>query len=151
MQSHHIPNNYFGSPLGLLHFQQQLQQQAINSSLFQRPGVPLSYHNALQHGSLLGGSTGIPASSMTGAWSPYFLFARGPQPNNSTIGPPADTSPGNMSHIQNRAISSMPPASGHNNPGPPNVNPNKELMLNSSIESLRMRARQHSASLGLYD
>ena len=78
----HLPPNYFGSPLGLLHFQQQLQQQAINSSLFPRgPGtMSLPYQSHLSASSLLGGTSGLPPTSMAGPWSPYFLFARQPQP-----------------------------------------------------------------------
>ena len=150
----HLPPNYFGSPLGLLHFQQQLQQQAINSSLFPRgPGtMSLPYQSHLSASSLLGGTSGLPPTSMAGPWSPYFLFARQsqPQPGSNMAAANENSPPNGLSvHLHNRGIpaSGVSPTSNNNIPN----NNHKELILNNSIESLRMRARQHSASLGLYD
>lgn len=146
---HLPPNSYFGSPLGLLHFQHQLQQQAISSSLLQRaPGaMSLPYHSHLsQAASLLGGSSAaLPPAS---PWSPYFLFPRQPQ-SGSNMAASENSPPNGLPHLHNRGIPSagMPPTSVSLS----NNNPHKELILNNSIESLRMRARQHSASLGLYD
>lgn len=150
------PNSYFGSHLGLLHFQQQLQQQALNSSLFQRaPGaMPLPYQSPLSASSLLGGTTGLPPTSMaTGPWSPYFLFARQSQSGSSgAIGSSESSSAGSGMpvHLHNRGIPAAVPPSSTGNMSSTNPH-HKELILNSSIESLRMRARQHSASLGLMD
>ena len=157
LPGHLPPNSYFGSPLGLLHFQQQLQQQALNSSFFQRTpagAMSLPYQSHLSATSLLGGATGLPPTSMaTSPWSPYFLFARQPQPGSNMAGAPNENSTPNglPAHLRTRGIppsSGIPPTSSS---GLSNNNTHKELILNSSIESLRMRARQHSASLGLYD
>ena len=156
LPGHLPPNSYFGSPLGLLHFQQQLQQQAINSSFFQRGpagAMSLPYQSHLSASSLLGGATGLPPTSMaTSPWSPYFLFARQSQPG-SNMRPTNENSPPNglPAHLHSRGIPPSPRIPPTSSNSLSNNNTHKELILNNSIESLRLRARQHSASLGLYD
>ena len=139
-----LPTTPLSSSLSFLQFQHQLQQQAsVGPPVFQRQNISMPYSgqtyfqrpNFPTNGSL------PPMSSASSSWSPYFLFARGPQPFISM----ADT------HASSGLPSTSRSVSGNMATGTFGMNNHKDSMLNSSIESLRIRARQHSASLGYYE
>lgn len=140
-----LPQGALSSSLGLLQLQHQMAQQQSTGSVLQRAGLPGPYSTPshFQRPMFPANSTVPNLSGTHSSWSPYFLFARGPQPFMTSL---PDTHAPNGLPIMSRGMMGNIGGSPGGFSGPP-----KDNILSSSIESLRIRARQHSASMGYYE
>ena len=118
---------YRDAAMNMLHFQQQLHQHALNSSFLQRQ---MALHHSNGFSQTSPSSSVIPSVNQHPGWPPMYIPHQIPQ----------HTFPELPTNLQ-----------VHGRGGPPAPPVGKDLVLNSSIESLRMRARQHSASMGIYE
>ncbi|XP_064618355.1 diencephalon/mesencephalon homeobox protein 1-like isoform X2 [Liolophura sinensis] len=127
-----VSNPYMSSNPGLLTLQQHFRHQALASAMVNR-------HGGVAHG---GGVLQLPPMGILPyhGWHPYAYL---PHSLGHVPSHPPSTVPGPHPSI-GPLFGSMASSSlqGHNS---------GDSMANSSIESLRMRARQHAASLGLYE
>ena len=141
-----LPSAALSSSLGLLQLQHQMaqQQQQAQPGMMPRGGLPVPYSSPSQfQRPMFPSNSSVPSlSASPSSWSPYFLFARGPQPFMSLADAAHATT--NGLPIMSRAMMGGMNTSGAY--GAP-----KDNILNNSIENLRIRARQHSASLGYYE
>ena len=139
MTSNGLPSSALAPPYNLVGLP-PVSPQSLSTSLLQR-SLAMQYQQHFPAG-FLGNSSPIPTTapsvSSAAPWPPFYFLSRGQQcsslPEND-LSPPMTSSRG---------------PSLQNSPNSPSQGP-KDVLMNSSIESLRMRARQHSKSMGFYE
>lgn len=133
MNAPSVSNPYMASNPGLLTLQQHFRHQALASAMVNR-------HGGVAHG---GGVLQLPPMGILPyhGWHPYAAYL-----------------PHSLAHVSSHPQSTVPgphpaigPLFGSMTSSSLQSHNSGDSMANSSIESLRMRARQHAASLGLYE
>ncbi|KAK6171620.1 hypothetical protein SNE40_019770 [Patella caerulea] len=128
-----VPYQYSVSQLGMFNF----QQQALASAMLQKQ-IQFQQSSVLPQMPLFHFPTN--GASQLNSWPSYYPPTTVPESTQSSVSRPE--------HIRIPPPAHAPPISSPI--GSPSST-TKDAILNSSIENLRYRARQHAASLGLYE